>query len=88
MKVAASREIFITQLERRGYKHCGDIPSLFNEEVEVTMVYSKHKSFTQYWVYGDHATCVLVKIAEIALKEVYIFRKEISQEHSNIEGEF
>jgi hypothetical protein len=76
MKVAASREAFIAQLEKRGYKHSGDIPSLFGEEIEVTMVYSRRKSFTQYWVYSDHATCVLVKIAEIALKEVYVFTGE------------
>lgn len=88
MKVAASREVFIAQLEKRGYKHSSDIPSLFGEDIEVTMVYSKRKSFTQYWVYNDHATCVLVKIAEIVLREVYIFEKEISQERSNIEGEF
>lgn len=88
MKVATSREAFIAQLEKRGYKHSSDIPSLFGEDIEFTMIYSRRKSFAQYWVYSDHATCVLVKIAEIALKEVYIFKKEASQERHTIEGEF
>lgn len=80
MKVAASREAFIAQLEKRGYKYSGDISSLFGEETDATIIYAKRKSFTQYWVYRDHATCVLVKIAGLTLKEVYIFAEEVGHD--------